>query len=416
MEGKVEQSSQNQPAPDGARGSWLVPGPEAWELVSPGGGRQVLDREASGGKFPAEISLVALPTSILTSQPLWLQTSDNKLLDSLARAQCEQLSLMRAGDTMTVNILRKAEDRTLVQTLILHEPGLPLPDTATTYEAHARCLPWPAQSLCLWKELGRVCLGLIDEEARLTHFQLLPHDRLDAYCAADVAALLAYATALDWAPEPDQCLLIGEWSESEHHTVTQVLGLKLLPTESVAPRLPTPLIPLVPEAARKFRRHRQGVRRVRSTALSVAAVYLVFLGFMMASLFTNSRRANALQTNLDQMMPSVLEMQETARRIDALNPALAPETYPVEILYRLTAYLPEQGVRLTRFEISGNRLELGGESSTAREAFDFMQALEQAMELDYIDWEDPPQPVPLPNNTTRFVLHGEIRGAFDEET
>src|SRR5690606_38510639 len=121
-----------------------------------------------------------------------------------------------------------------------------------------------------------------------------------------------------------------------------------------------------------------------------------------------------LAAQFREMEPEMMRLQTTARQLDALNPALDTGTYPLEILRRVMALLPESGVRLTRFEIISNHLEVAGESTTAREAFDFLHALQSSETLNHLSWEEPPQPVPLPNDTARFFIRGSIAGAYQE--
>lgn len=173
------------------------------------------------------------------------------------------------------------------------------------------------------------------------------------------------------------------------------------------------LIPGDVSARRAFSRRR---RKIKIATLSLGAIYTLFVALQIITFLLTSYRNDHLKTRLDAMMPEVSAMQNTARLLDAVNPAIASKTYPLELIYRISALLPEKGIRLTQLEIIEDKIAIRGESTTAREAFDFIDALERAEPLNHIRWDEAPQPIPLPNDTTRFSIQGTIDGAYHEDS
>jgi hypothetical protein len=281
------------------------------------------------------------------------------------------------------------------------------------FEAQARCLGWPPRTLGLWRSLGRLCLALADDSGVL-YFQALPHGDLTPQALGDIREVLWAAEGQNWMPHLEGVVLLGNWSSPSLPHLETALGMavRIHPLDRLTP--PAGPMELIPRSVVRRRAARARQYRIKLVILALAALYLIFVAAQGVTYFWSSRAKNQLQSRLDSLLPAVQGMQNTARRLEALNPALDVNTYPLEVLYRVMSVLPEKGVRLTAFDIIGDRLELAGESTTAREAFDYISALEAAENLGHIQWDEAPQPVPLPNDTTRFSIKGTITGAYHE--
>lgn len=397
------------------QGAWLVPGEQSWEILKPDGafGFSLLQAiEDPESPAPSGIALVALPASLVTCQLFWLETTDEKAVPDLLRMQCERRALLRQDEVWKYRILRREPERLLAQVCILQN-GLPSAlqvEGDTRFEALPRCLDLPSRSACLWRSLGAISLAITGDDGVL-YFQSLPHHALTRECLRDVQSVLWLATAQDWIESVESVALLGTWSSgdaAELHALGLPVEMKGGPHFS-PPREP---MELIPRSVLQIRAVRRQQYRTRLVALAIAAVYAVFLVFQIVVASWTAASNSRLQARLDAVMPEVASLQATARRLEALNPALDTKTYPLEVLHRIMAVLPESGVRLTRFEIVGDRLDLAGESSTAREAFDFLHAIQSSESLQYIQWEDPPPPTPLPNDTARFSIQGTITGAY----
>jgi hypothetical protein len=397
--------------------AWLWPGEQAWEVwtADGSGGWKLGVSLEEGAEAPARIDYVALPPALLTCLTLWLETTDEKVAPDLIRLQCERRALLRHGEVWSHRIIRREADRMLAQVSILQNtaPAVIEASGDARYEAAARCLPLSASSAVVWRSLGHVCLALRGEDD-VVYYQSLPHQELTRECVRDIQAVFWQATAQRWVDSVSSLTLVGEWQGVTSHETETILGVSVDRVARLEPASPVAPQELTPHRVRKQRTARQRRHRMILGALGIAAVYILFLVWQISSGFILSMSNHRLQTRLDGIMPAVTEMQTTARQLEALNPAIDVKTYPLELLYRAVSVLPENGVRLTRFEIVGNRIEIGGESSTAREAFDYISQLESLDSLRHVEWEEAPQPVPLPNDTTRFSIQGTITGAYHE--
>lgn len=395
---------------------WLIPGESDWEIWAQnasGDLAKLRSLSAEESQPPADVTTVGLSTKIVTCQLFWLETTEESTVQDLLLMQCERRQLLREDQVWTHRIVRREPSRLLAQVIILQNaipPQIEV-ETPARFEAMPRCLDLPPRTVSLWRSLGTVSLTITDEEG-VVYFQALPHRDLTTECLQDVQATIMVGVGQKWVSEIDAFVLVGGWNDVETAPIKALLGLEVSRMPMGSLRVPEPGMELTPRTVVAQRLSQRRQRRVKTGIFALAALYAIFLAAQLIT-FVLSTGANArLKSELDDIMPEVTDMQNTARWMEALNPALDARTFPLEILYRTMSVLPTQGVRLTRLEITGDRIEVGGESSTAREAFDFIQSLEVADSLRHITWDEAPQPIPLPNDTTRFSITGTIEGAY----
>ena len=400
-----------------------------WVLVSPGLPGSDHEQPIAEGNLIASVrqaECIALPVAWVTSYPFWLETTSAKDIPDLLVLQCERRGLLQAGEGLVHRVIRTTENRTLVQVLLL-SPKLPeafYEGIDSRYEASPRCRTFPTAALCVWRELGHLCVAITPSVpptsesqegcglAEPVHFQAWPHREIQSACLADLRVLLLMAQAQDWTAPPQACYLIGDFTEQERTATQTALDLPTHVQQSLPASLPRDALDLSPSAVRLKRQQRQRQRQLWRILSGVAVFYLLFLCYEIVVAISLSLTNQHLQQELDRITPAVQEMQNTARLLDTLKPVMEPDLFPLEILRHVMDALPEAGVRLTRFEILQGNLEIAGEASTAREAFTFLSQVQAMEPPDLIVWEEPPPPVPLPNNTTRFNLRGSITEAY----
>ena len=98
------------------------------------------------------------------------------------------------------------------------------------------------------------------------------------------------------------------------------------------------------------------------------------------------------------------------QRWDAIEPALNPPGYPLEVLYQTARLLPKDGVRLTLFQMNLDRVVVTGEASTLQAAQRFQEDVRKNPELAAYDWTME-NPRPLPTGSARFQIDGVRHGA-----
>jgi hypothetical protein len=94
-----------------------------------------------------------------------------------------------------------------------------------------------------------------------------------------------------------------------------------------------------------------------------------------------------------------------------LLPALDPKLYPLEVLFQVAAALPEDGVRLTLFQMSPREVMINGEVTSIPVALRFQEAVTQNQDLaEFFDWTSD-QVVPTGKSNFKFQMRGVSRVA-----
>jgi hypothetical protein len=122
-------------------------------------------------------------------------------------------------------------------------------------------------------------------------------------------------------------------------------------------------------------------------------------------------RAESLRGDLAGEAPQVENIRATMQRWQALEPALNPPGYPLEVLYQTARLLPQDGVRLTLFQMNLDRVVVAGEASTLQAAQRFQEEVKKNPDLAAYDWTME-NPRPLPTGSARFQIDGVRRGAL----
>src|SRR5260370_36144536 len=100
---------------------------------------------------------------------------------------------------------------------------------------------------------------------------------------------------------------------------------------------------------------------------------MYFLGILgiIDYIFWQQSRISQLQNQLTADLPTVTAVQGTADQWRKVEWAVDPKLYAVELLNQVAGLLPEQGMRLTAFQIEKGKVIIRGEASTAARALKF---------------------------------------------
>jgi hypothetical protein len=88
-----------------------------------------------------------------------------------------------------------------------------------------------------------------------------------------------------------------------------------------------------------------------------------------------------------------------------LQPVVASDSYPLEVLLHTAASLPSDQVHLTLFEAEGNHVLIKAEAKNLTAAFQFFDALKKNADLPGYEWEMA-QPHSLANDVTQIQIEG----------
>ena len=174
-------------------------------------------------------------------------------------------------------------------------------------------------------------------------------------------------------------------------------------------RPPAPL-DCLPLPVRVLQRTKETGAQRQKIVLLAASVYFFLVLALAASTLWLWWRAESLRTTIAGEAGEVDAVRTAMQRWGAMEPALDPLGYPLEVLYQTARLLPKDGVRLTLFQMKVDRVVLAGEASTLQAAQRFQEDVRKNPDLTAYDWTME-NPRPLPTGSARFQIDGVRHGA-----
>jgi hypothetical protein len=399
----------------GAGAQLLCPGESGWALW------QVWDSGASEGVALGEQAgpllsgsrqgtvVVGLPLGQIYLFPLWLQTADAALVGDMVLAHLEKqgLASARAGETVFhAEVLLREEARTLV--LVASLPVL-LPDElilpkAESYDLAVRFRELPEDSLVLWRENGTLTVAATLGN-RLVGGVALGEGSVTPSSIADLRCFLLAMEAQGVLLPIHRVVLWGSFTPAETGLLSQVLEVRCERADLPVPRLPQSRWNLVPQVVRDQAAVHLQTKQRRTLFGAAAAVYGLVLLVLLAQTGWLWFQVQKFQAKLSEQAPLVTSLRDTAARWDAVEEAVQPDFYVVEQLLHCAQSLPDEGVRLTKFETEGKRLLITGEAKNAPAAFKFAEDIKKQPFFASYRWQMA-QPKLLANDSAQFQMEG----------
>lgn len=405
--------------PSAKRGAICRPTAAGWQMwTEEDGGAWSLQAEGAelSDLKPPTGSLVAVPVRRAFSLAIWVPGEDPSILRDLVHTQLETRGL--AARTREETSFAWREIAREGNELLLHVIVLPMHlaprywhGDVTAYAVSPDCLPLAADTVTIWREEG-MWVAAVTRGDKLLHFQSLAEPDPGPAMALEVLMMLSPLEAgnmIEGQPfvvfyrsggdEPD----LSSWDGSgfQHVSVADFPPPVRPPSELDCIPLPVRLL-----QAKKAKSAQQ-----QRFAFAAAAIYLALVLTLAGNTLWLHWKARRLQAEIDRDAAPVAATREALARWQALQPALEPATYPLEVLYQTARLLPKDGVRLTLFDMNLERVLIQGEASTLAAAIKFQDDLKKNTEIgDFYEWsaENPKQ---LPNGSTRFQIDGVKRGS-----
>ena len=376
---------------------------------------------------PAAGSLIAIPVRRAFSFAVWVPAEDPSVFGDLVFTQLELRGLAGRSREATTFVWREIarQDREV----LLHAVVWPAQLAArywhgdvTEYAVSPACLPLASDAVTIWREDG-VWVAAVTRGDKLLHFQPLTSEAPDAAMALEVWMMLAPLEAGHMLEAGLAARILHEEAEPPDLEAWRSAGG--VPVDT-AP-LPPPVRPAVgadclPLPVREVQTSKATAARRQRLALAAAAVYFFLVLALAANTLRLHWQARSLQAEIDRDAGAVASTKEAMQRWNALDPALDPKGYPLEVLHEAARLLPEEGVRLTLFEMNLGRVILQGEAKDFTAAQLYMDAVKKSKDLSGYEWTAE-NPKSLPNRSARFQIDGvrpgaepRTEGGFDEGT
>jgi hypothetical protein len=248
----------------------------------------------------------------------------------------------------------------------------------------------------------------------LLHVAVLNARTLDARAAWEIRDIALSLDVRGLLPTPKICHVWTAAGEEFLSTLKLALGVRVRMEAKPAPELPRDACDLVPPEVARQQEARRRRGKVMGHVFLSAFLYLAFFTAWAGWLMLREQRVRAAFTGLQAQAPQVQAIREAQMRWSALEPAIAPDTYPVETFHRMVALLPEEGIQLKDFSLDLEKLTVGGVASSVNHALKFKADLENNAELKRYTWNFP-APTILEDNRATFRAEGTLNGGGTDE-
>ncbi|MEO0453110.1 MAG: hypothetical protein AAFY98_03090 [Verrucomicrobiota bacterium] len=400
---------------------WL-PGALEWELWQ-FSQKGEASRQESLETLPEQINGCGLvmPARYLSCLSFLAPTHEKALVEEMTPLIVEKTGMLveDAEDIkrLRIDILEKVGEQSLVRVMGLTTT---LPDQYSTYLVDF-CCSWldvilpKVDGFYLWSERGVWVLG-ISQASQWIYLQPLT--------AKSVGTVLAQELRLIWMRLSSEKVYRGPtritvWlAEGEDASAFQQMNgqlkwmLETLPRPD--PQWPKPVEALMPSAVQQLKKSAAQKKQLVTFGFAFLVVCLfVFVG-LGGHLFYVSQQNSELQAKQEADAVEVEAIQAAAEFWSRMEPALELDFSPLEILKEINSNLPNEGVRIIRFDHDPYEFRLEGEARNVQIAVAFTEKLRRVEKFSGMDWSTP-SPNNLPGGLASFSIRAMRPGAPEDE-
>ena len=277
----------------------------------------------------------------------------------------------------------------------------------SSYDASPRIYPFPENQITLWKE-EKQWVAAVSKGSNLAYYHPLGVADLDEDVISELQCLYLtleqknHAAPLEGVTVWEQLLGLNTGAELE-----SAFGVPVTCGTRPAPdfkRLGSSQ--LEPPAVSLQRQSESNRKRFLGIAAVVSLVYVALLTaaiFHLKALDTQNHATNRL---LQTQAPQAEIVRNVLDRWETLRPAVDPSRYPLDLFHRCASILPNKGVRITHFEVKGDRLVIRGEATNPGLAINYQNKLISLKALSDFRWEARPPTIHPEDNRARFQAIG----------
>jgi Tfp pilus assembly protein PilN len=389
-----------------ARQSLCFPGEEARE-------NWLFDEKELTWKRSEPVSggLMGVEAMAFDSAPFWCLGQEQVPEDAVSlRWEAQGVANTGNASLWVYWTVASEHNRALAGTLALSDEALNFEGWSNhpeTFEPSVCMLPLPKDGMAVWRELGR-CVVAFTREGRLLHAAVLASRVLDADAAFELRDVCAALQAHDFL---DAVPTIHIWTACETDFVPQLACLFVEAGVVKEPR-PDPRPPLVaggllPVQVAMKRQERQA-RQHKLMLLAVAAMmYICFFGAWWVRLQWRDAHLSRAEAELATYQPEMDQVTHAQAYWQAMEGAINPDLYPMELFQQIVSLLPDEGIRLKEFQIDRGKIIVSGEAATVNHALGFKDRLSANAALQHHEWNFP-VPTIREDNRADFRAEGTI--------
>jgi len=379
--------------------SVLLPAASGW--VSCHDGKSLPVSDPTKNRSP----VFAWPLQWLLGMPLWLQTTDPAIYPGMASLQLEKRGVQDKIcllETLQVRPLLVEGERALVLALAASRQMGSIPLAASEYCTLFDLYEWPENSLVLLQEMGNWMVVFVREKQPV-YFLKIPQISenlpLDLLCIKKSLQAERILSSLEeivlWDTLPDKLI------QSIREKLQAKVVLQSRPPIFANRKFPEMLHPQVVDY-----RKRQKQRRWQMVGIaSLVILTLCYVGYLLSQIYFLQQEVTLEEKKLNKEAPEIQDIRQAFEKWKLLESSINPDDFPLEILFRSSASLPPEGVRLVDFDQKQGIIRLAGEASSSTLAFQYFEKIQADQNLKNIHW-DMGQPDIMPNNSVQFAIRG----------
>ena len=359
-----------------ATAAFLTPDAHGWRVRLPSGQFQSAKTLAEiVATLPATQPVhLALPCHAALLERLKFPSTDREELAGMLLLQLEKTLPYPVEEASSgFDVISQAENESTLLSVSANNAQLDrlceplrsraqLPERVTVYAMHvAASCPANETNLCAWPEDGQLVMAIC-EGGKLGFAQTLPG--MDAPTV--LAELPAFLLNAEMEGVPTQ--FTGIRLEQGCAGLRDHLGeyfSKPVEIISFDSPLPEPTTNLVPPAWVEEMRRNERTGAFRQRLQVAAAVYLVLVAGAFLYLAVLKRSVQKLDIQISQTQPQVAATENQQQKWRALEPAIEPTRYAVEIMNLLFMNRPNADVKFTLVETGPAQWKVEGEAPKA---------------------------------------------------
>jgi len=243
----------------------------------------------------------------------------------------------------------------------------------------------------------------------LLHVTLIAAPELNADTALELRDALL---ALDAHEFLDRLSEVKLWTECEAGFLSALSSTFSSSQVQAEPR-PAPMPPadplkFLPMQVALVRRSQQERKRLVQLATALAAVFVVVFASWFFLLWQQEQKILTDEKALQNLGPQVFSVQEAKQAWVAMEAAVNPDLYPVELYHQIISLLPPSGVRLNEFQIDNDKITVRGEASDTQKGLDFREQLTNSPALSGFDWN-----IPVPKSLDGTRVQFDAMGIYN---
>lgn len=403
---------------NGAESVLLAPDSHGWRIgLADGTGQHVDSLEAAAGALPGGAAVhLALPCGMLLLERLSLPSTDREELAGMVQLQLEKTLPYPVEEvTSGFEVIRQEEAAATVVTLAVHTAQLDqlcaplraagrLPGRVSLYASiiAAGC-PAGQTVLCLWPE-GDQISAAVCENGKVASVQGLAG--LDSEALLGELPAMLLRLELEGVPVEFSAIRLERACEELKPALEEFFQK---PVE-VASFVAEPLdggVDLRPAAWMAEQRRLENTARLKQRLQSVAFVYLLLIAGAFVYLAWVKMQVRKLDAALATTLPQLELIRSQQARWGALQPAINPDRYPVEVLLLTQQALPSAEVKFNTFEYTPKQFMIEGEAASANLAIEFGEKLRAEPALGDFKIETGAQKI-VKDDRAKFTYFGKL--------